>query len=531
MTNTNAKLRRQAIILSLLPDLVIAIKEDGTITFCSAQVERVLRHKVDDLIGANIDEVLMPSSRVDLASLVEKLVLAEKAAFEGLRKGGDESGRSSNSGNIFEPAVVSEQSDSFPLSVVKVKSHNREGGRNSALDCSRNEAADTGMLRVGTQSSLTITNQSNSDNSLNRVGNSISTASGANDARTQRGNGVSDLDSSSSSEPKNLTNANEALNRNVRFHNEQLKIKDTKKTSLSHKDDVTGDSVTANNADARLSSLMMVGLEGVKEMAALGKNKSARERLEALEDNSSSSSTDSLLAGVEDRQKKRKRQETSASDDSGYRESGESDPSREDSASSTSDASNGRPRPLAPTCNICMIRADLSTIWCEVTSSIRTRSINEEQFDMSTVATSTSSKKKCQYSEVNSDDQTSTNCSTEDQIKELLLCLRPIQDGTEKVSVDLRFIPKSKKYSQSVSTTHRFTEDTYTRNNKIDEKKQEFDESNYDEDGNTRKRPTPKNEESFDESMTDAMKKQQIERKDDEAEKTVVESLIMMSSN
>jgi PAS fold. len=331
MTNMNAKLRRQAIILSLLPDLVIAIKEDGTITFCSAQVERVLRHKVEDMIGANIDDLLIPSSRIELASLVEKLVTAEKVAYEDLGKEGDESGRSSNSGNIFEAAIVSEQSDHFPLSVVKVKSHTREGESNGTSDSSRNGVADATLPRVGTQSSLTITNQSNSDNSSNRVGNNSSTGSGANDARTQRGNGNSDLDSSSSSEPKNLTKANEALNRNVRFHNEQLKIKDAKKISVSHKDDVTGDSVTANNADARLSSLMKVGVKENKLPV----------NMEALEDNSSSSSTDSLLAGVEDRQKKRKREEPNASDDSGYRESGESDPSREDSASSTSDASNG----------------------------------------------------------------------------------------------------------------------------------------------------------------------------------------------
>ena len=38
MTNANARLRRQAMILNLLPDLVIAITVDGKITFCSAQV-------------------------------------------------------------------------------------------------------------------------------------------------------------------------------------------------------------------------------------------------------------------------------------------------------------------------------------------------------------------------------------------------------------------------------------------------------------------------------------------------------------
>ena len=41
MTRTNAKLKRQALILSLLPDLVVAITVDGEITFCSAQVSYI----------------------------------------------------------------------------------------------------------------------------------------------------------------------------------------------------------------------------------------------------------------------------------------------------------------------------------------------------------------------------------------------------------------------------------------------------------------------------------------------------------
>jgi len=39
MTKVNAILKRQAMILALLPDLVIAIQADGEITFCSEQVE------------------------------------------------------------------------------------------------------------------------------------------------------------------------------------------------------------------------------------------------------------------------------------------------------------------------------------------------------------------------------------------------------------------------------------------------------------------------------------------------------------
>jgi len=110
----------------------------------------------------------------------------------------------------------------------------------------------------------------------------------------------------------------------------------------------------------------------------------------------------------------------------------------------------GRPRPLAPTCNICLIRDDLTTIWCEVTSSIRTRNIDEEQQPdiMSTITTAVSTKKSKNSSSNSSEEeeQQPSNSSVQAiQIKELLLCLRPIRDGTEKVSEDLRFVPKHKR--------------------------------------------------------------------------------------
>ena len=356
MTKTNTRLRRQAIILSLLPDLVVAIQEDGTITFCSAQVERVLKHKVSDMIGANISQVLTPASHKALFELIEKLISAEKtiAGDDNNNKEGDESGRSSNSGNTLSAAVVSEQSDHFPLSIVKVKSHKHAKGSNDSSDSgNRNNAVtDAAMSRSATQSSLTTTNQSNSnsDNSNGGTASAGSRSNGSNDSRKRKTHQNSDIDSSSSSEPNKIVrNANEALNRNVRFHNELLKIKeDLEKKRLAHKDDVTGDFVTANNADARLSSLMMT-TETTPEVKESTTPSSEGPRKpdpnpndENMEDNSSSSSSLSLLAGVEDRHKKRKRPENNASDDSGYRESAESDPSREDSASSTSEASNGK---------------------------------------------------------------------------------------------------------------------------------------------------------------------------------------------
>lgn len=102
-----------------------------------------------------------------------------------------------------------------------------------------------------------------------------------------------------------------------------------------------------------------------------------------------------------------------------------------------------RPKPLAPTCNVCLIRDDLTTIWCEVTSSIRTRSLKEEDESnpfsdtiSSAVMTTTTS---LESSEEKGTESVPSQPSGADEIKELLLCLRPIRDGEEKVDESLRF--------------------------------------------------------------------------------------------
>lgn len=367
MAQNNARLRRQAIILSLLPDLVIVITPDGEIVFCSGQVERVLRHKISDLIGMNISKLITSSSQDALAKLIDTLLATDKVASE---HGNNESGTSSNSGNTSGAPMVSEQSDQgFPLSVVKVNSY-KDGSDSSGND------------------KVTESMQSKDD--------------------------------ADASDPSNLSNANEALDRNVRSHNELLKQKKaSKKKSNSHKDDVTGDTVTANNADARLSSLLQPHEPEVKKVASV----------ENLEDMTSSSS-DSLLGGVEDKRHKKRNPPENGSDDSGY---------REDSGSYTSETSNsGRRKTLAPTCDICLIRDDLSTIWCEVTSSIRTRQIDEEIIH----GTQTTSSQDEKRSKIDSTNASGDKKSSSNQVKELLLCLRPLRDGTEKVSEDLRVIPK-----------------------------------------------------------------------------------------
>lgn len=94
------------------------------------------------------------------------------------------------------------------------------------------------------------------------------------------------------------------------------------------KDDVTGASVTANNASARLSSL--------EHCPITHWNKKSNDPPHYESTGEQSSSDDSLLTGVEEKKKSE-----DASDDSGYRESNDS---REESSSSWSDTSrsNGK---------------------------------------------------------------------------------------------------------------------------------------------------------------------------------------------
>lgn len=100
----------------------------------------------------------------------------------------------------------------------------------------------------------------------------------------------------------------------------------------------------------------------------------------------------------------------------------------------------GRNKPLAPTCNVCLIRDDRTTIWCEVTSSIRTRveEISDEENNQSVKAAGSKGSK------TSSSDEDKEKATTKQQGgKELLLCLRPVRDGDDKVEEALRFVPHS----------------------------------------------------------------------------------------
>lgn len=474
MKETNARLKRQALILSLLPDLVVALNTDGEITFCSAQVERILEHKTDDLIGAKLSTLLVPDSRDDLRSLISEMVGGEEkgqspsssqpAVVDSATKrrhiekrdaGADTDrakivavdGSGGSSGNTPSAALVSDQS--FPLSIVEV---------DSKLSSSRPDRISTEPTENSNENSDDSTNNSNSKAQMSSLTTSTSPAVSSGDEKAARVGGSrgsndgsanakrvpsSDDSYSLSSDAKNMSEANENLSRNVRRHNQRMMEDSKKKGHAGPKDDVTGASVTANNATARLSSL-----KHVPYFSKIKEDKRAR-----YESNGDQSSSDgSLLAGVEEK----KKAVENDSEDSGYRESNDS---REEMSSSGSDTSNSNgkrtcslwydcvpttfdshrfqlisgqhKKPLAATCRMCLIRQDLTTVWCEVTSSVRTRMSDEESFDSPSNPSKSSD---------TAEEPAPTAAPREDQL-EILLCLRPIRNGEKRADESLRFTP------------------------------------------------------------------------------------------
>lgn len=192
LTAAHAKLRRQALILSYLPDPIVVIDTGGKIKFCSTQMERVTKYKVDELLGSSIEEIIVPDSRDAIRQLIKDLVNAEQRAIavsqqDGMNVDGEDEVRTGE--------IVLESSED-PTS--------KNDNKPSRKKC------PTAMSFTQNESSLTSESSPSEDN-------------------------------------------NECL------------ILQTHIGSVV--DDVMGSSVTANNADARLSSLMHYPKNEAKEAA------------------------------------------------------------------------------------------------------------------------------------------------------------------------------------------------------------------------------------------------------------------------
>lgn len=257
MTELNARLKRQALILALLPDLLIVINVDGGITFCSAQVERVLQHKVESLVGAKLWDLLEENSREKLKKLIGRLTNPRNAA-EAKRKEDQKNEGSNGSGSNNESgqssgAVALVSDKSFPVSVVQV------GPDSATLD--ENDTSDASGINGNPKEPDSLTRSLNASSMENSGSdNSGKGAETKNDASTSAQKVLPSSDTSNSSSlsanATKLLTANANLERNVRWHNKKMKEKAVAaQLKAGYKDDVIGADVTANNASARLSSL------------------------------------------------------------------------------------------------------------------------------------------------------------------------------------------------------------------------------------------------------------------------------------
>mmetsp|Transcript_21507 Transcript_21507/g.46735 ORF Transcript_21507/g.46735 Transcript_21507/m.46735 type:complete len:1021 (-) Transcript_21507:158-3220(-) len=468
MTKDNARLRRQALILSFLPDPVVAISTDGVITFGSMQVERVLKHEVSDLIGANIEDIIVPSSRESIRRLIHDLIIAEQRALSSSveeesgenRSDANGSDRENNSAAVL-PHEVSEHSSEQsipPLREVKVKA----GQTSTELAAGEDVSDSSGRL-----SSLTHKNSESSEDQRPPSAKKVKIASEEKKSSTESDESISS---------QNKASAN--LTKNVEMC--KLNKDNAEQVRFSHKDDVMGASVTANNADAMLSSLMYhPKTEGVDAESSAKKPEeqvAPIQRKHALgakmangkQEEQSASSAGSSLS-------KRKKRNGDSSEDSGYRESNESpeegsnEYAEDSSSSSSSDRSSSkkkrrRTRPLAPACNVRLIRNDLSTIWCELTSSIRTRPKNDVYSEL-TSGPSSELKGGKNGSNNNDGNESAVSSEPEQEEKELLLCFRPIREGGV-VGEELRFCSKvSESEKMSGSDDPASSEDLKTSSN------------------------------------------------------------------
>jgi len=387
----NAQLRRLELILSYLPDPVIVVSPQGSITFCNTQVERVFKHKMDELVGANIEDLMIPKSRGVIKKLIRDMLAAEQELSETLdgnaaiAKKKLKSTNGEGSGSSGDRNIISENTSesAFPLFEVKLNSTDVDAGE---------DVSDSDENRR-------LTSLARKDSSFNS-------------------NEVDDATPNSSE--KEMRNADANLSRNVEACKINKYKAKTEQVRFSHKDDVMGASVTANNADAKLSSLM-------HDPSPLKTKHAMRPKITADKQEEQSSSTlDSSLSKISSEKQQAKL--GTSSEDSGYREGGESPEDSNSSSSSGASADSKkekrkRARPMAPSRNVCLIRSDLSSIWCELTSSIRTSIARADDVERGSV-----SKEGSEEPEE----------PEEFEEKEILLCFRPIQEG-DKVSSDFRF--------------------------------------------------------------------------------------------
>jgi hypothetical protein len=107
-----------------------------------------------------------------------------------------------------------------------------------------------------------------------------------------------------------------------------------------------------------------------------------------------------------------------------------------------------RPRPLEPSCSIWLIRSDLTTVLCEITSSVRVRRLNDEDLNLGIV------------------DPNPETDEVEGEETEILFCLRPLSEGKE-TGDDLRLGRKSQDANDGKESEETTTDSAFSENGEV----------------------------------------------------------------
>eukprot|EP00804_Cyclotella_cryptica_P013814 CCRYP_019432-RA/>CCRYP_019432-RA protein AED:0.03 eAED:0.03 QI:1122/1/1/1/1/0.75/4/842/373 len=247
LTAAHAKLRRQALILANLPDPVIVIDTSGEIKFCSIQIERLLKYDPDEMLGSSIEDFIVPDSRGALRQLIQDWAENKHRDFlareEGwnqheannaINQGNDENNSNSSQNSSDEANNVSRSSgQSFPLLEVDFNDVDRvDSGKSLSNSSSSTSKKDTTTSKRKSQASVSSFTHHSSSLTADTSTSEDKDKPPAKKAKTCDESDNATSDASSSNE------------RNLR------------ETHAANIDDVMGSSVTRNNADAKLSSLM-----------------------------------------------------------------------------------------------------------------------------------------------------------------------------------------------------------------------------------------------------------------------------------
>jgi hypothetical protein len=292
----------------------------GDITFANKQLERLLQYKVEDMIDKNIDKFIDASSLKHLRKMIKDLVNAEEQAVHYLE--GSESGSDSGTEGNGSNSNSSDGEGNVGVSIANISDPNN---------------SDPNIVsRSSDQSSSMIISESWGDGS--EIAKTHKSSSG--------GKSSEDGCDPPAKKAKVIFDRKEKSAELSEPYNGDAPPSDESKTAIY---DVIGEAVTSNNADAKLSSLHRHKTE-VKKKSGEGVHNSV----------DPSSSVDSFVS---------KTKETHSSD-SGYHrdDSNESPDESNESSSSTprsDDVTKGvqRKHPLAPSCNILLVRSDGKTIW------------------------------------------------------------------------------------------------------------------------------------------------------------------------